>query len=364
VAACALAACAPPPAPAQAGPPSALEGDPGRPKNVILLISDGAGLAHWTLAALAKDDLALREMKTVGLVDTRGADHTVSGSAPTATAYATGVRTVMGAVGVGPNLVPVESVLEVAMARGMSTGVMTTTDLADATPAAFTAHAPSRDAMDEIARQMVTKGVTVLMGGGRRLFDPLTRADGSDLLAEARASYTYVSSLEELRDLDTDTVDALLGLFAEGPMGVVAVRGEDALVQMASSALEILGRDPDGFFLMVENEESDSQSHGNADRATLTAEMLDFDRLVRTALDYRADHPGTLVIVTSDHETGGMTLGYGPDQARSVEMQWGSFGHTGTLVPLFASGPGEERFGGLVRNDEVGRALLELLRER
>ena len=121
-------------------------------------------------------------MKTVGLVDTRGSDHTVSGSAPTATAYATGVRSFMRAISVGPDSLPRESVVEVAIARGMSTGLITTTFLSDATPAAFGAHAPSRTARGEISRQMSTKGITVLMGGGRRAFRPYLQPDSSDLL--------------------------------------------------------------------------------------------------------------------------------------------------------------------------------------
>lgn len=332
------------------------------PTSVIVLIADGAGAAHWTLAAFADEDLAVRRMKTVGLVDTRGADHIVSGSAPTATAYATGVRTFMGAVGVGPDSLPVESVLEVAMGRGMSTGLVTTTALADATPAAFGAHVPSRNRLGEISRQMVDKGITVLMGGGRATFGPEMQPDGRDLLAEARSSYAYVETIADLAAIRADTVDMLLGLFADGDMGVVAERGEAALRQMTSKALEVLDRDPDGFFLMIENEESDTQSHQNADRATVTTEMLDFAGAVRLVLDYQADHPRTLVLVTGDHETGGLSLPYRPDAERSIVINWATSGHTGTLLPLFATGPGAERFSGIIRNDRVGQILLEMLR--
>ena len=330
------------------------------PANIVFFVADGAGAAHWTLASFANEDLAVRRMKTVGLVDTRGSDHTVSGSAPTATAYATGVRSFMRAISVGPDSLPRESVVEVAIARGMSTGLITTTFLSDATPAAFGAHAPSRTARGEISRQMSTKGITVLMGGGRRAFRPEMQPDSSDLLSEVRQSYTYVETVDELMRLDPDTVNALLGLFAEGDMGIVADRGT-ALQEMTSTALRILGRNPNGFFLMVENEESDTQSHGNAAQATLTAEMLDFDRAVGLALDYQAEHPEMLVIVTGDHETGGVSLT--PDQDREIVMHYASGGHTGTLIPLFASGPGAERFGGIIENREVGQILLEMLRE-
>ncbi len=332
---------------------------PPPPPRVVLFVADGAGAAHWTLAANASEDLAVRRMGTVGLVDTRGSDHTVSGSAPTATAYATGERSYMGAVGVGADGEPRQSVTEVAIARGMSTGLVTTTFLADATPAAFGAHARSRTELGAISRQMSSKGITVLMGGGRRTFRPEMQPDSSDLLAEARGRYTYVETIEQLRALDTDSVDALLGLFAEQDMGTVAERGR-ALETMTAKALDIVGRDPDGFFLLVENEESDSQAHRNADEATITEEMLDFDRAVALALAYQEEHPETLVIVTSDHETGGISLTHDAD--REIVMQYASPNHTGVLVPLFASGPGAERFGGILRNDRVGQILLEMLR--
>lgn len=329
---------------------------------MILLIADGAGPAHWTLATFEDEDLAVRQMRTVGLVDTRGADHTVSGSAPTATAYATGVRARMGMVGVGPDSLPRETVLEAAMERGMSTGLLTTTAIVDATPAAFGAHQPSRAASGQIARQMSTKGITVLMGGGRAAFRPEAQPDSSDLLSEVRGSYTYLDDVEALRGLQPDTVDTLLGLFAEGGMGTVAGRG-DALQVMTSTALSILGRDPDGFFLLVENEESDTQSHRNAAQSVVTAEMLDFDAAVRLALEYQAAHPETLVLVTGDHETGGISLIYDPsDPEREPVMRYASGGHTGVLLPLFAQGPGAERFAGIIRNDRVGQILLELVR--
>ncbi len=348
-----LGACA-------SAPRSTTGADTGqRPRSIILLMADGAGTAHWTLAAYAADDLAVRRMQTVGLVDTRGADHTVSGSAPTATAYAIGVRSRMGYVGVGPDGRPRTSVLEVAMARGKSAGLVTTTSIVDATPAAFGGHNTSRGASGALAREMSSKGIAVLMGGGRAAFRPDAQPDGRDLLEQAREDYTYVASVTELRDLDPDTVDALLGLFAEEGMGPVAERGA-ALSSMTRTALAILARDPDGFFLMIENEESDSQSHRNAGEPVVTAEMLDFDRAVRIALDYRVEHPETLVVVTSDHETGGIALV--GDEEREIVMRYATTGHTAAMIPLFAAGPGAERFAGILRNDQVGQILLELVR--
>lgn len=335
-------------------------GPQDRPTSVIFLIADGAGAAHWTLARFATDDLALARMKTIGLVDTRGSDHVVSGSAPTASAYATGVRTFMGAISVAPDSVPVKTVLELAMERGMSTGLVTTTTIQDATPAAFGAHAVTRTQLADISRQLIDREITVLVGGGRRFFRPDMQR-GTDLIAEARRKYTYVETVEEFVALRPDTVEMLLGLLAETEMGVVADRGAGTLRRMTEVALGILGRDPDGFFMMVENEESDTQSHDNMDQETITTEMLDFDEVVRLALDYQAEHPRTLVLVTGDHETGGLSLPSAGGSERAAYPAWATPGHTGVLIPIFASGPGAERFGGIIRNDHVGQVLLELL---
>jgi len=346
---CLTAACAP-----------SATGQDRTPTRVIVFIADGAGPAHWTLAAYAKDDLAVGRMKTVGLVDTRGSNHIVSGSAPTATAYATGVRTFMGAIGVGPDSLPVRNVVEAAIDRGLATGIMTTTLIVDATPAAFSTHVPARSQFRDIARQMVDKDLTVLIGGGRSAFEPPVQPESADLLGRLRAEHTYVESVEELSSLDPDTVTSLVGLLAEGEMGTVAERGQ-ALQTMTATALAVLDHDPDGFFLMIENEESDTQAHQNQDRQTITTEMLDMDAAVGQALAYQARHPETLVIVTGDHETGGISLPYDRSPDRKIVMQYASGGHTGVMVPLFASGPGAERFGGIIRNDRVGQILMEIV---
>jgi alkaline phosphatase len=326
---------------------------------VILIVADGAGVAHWSLAVLADSNLAIGRMGTVGLVDTRGSDHVVTGSAPGATALSTGVRTFMGAIAVGPDSAPHETVLEAAAARGMATGLITTTFIVDATPASFAAHVPSRGQLAEIASQMGEAGVNVMMGGGRLAFLPTWRPDSVDLLGQLQQRYSYVETAEDLQQLDTDTVTSLLGLFAERDMGIAAERPV-RFADMVSAAIAVLDNDPDGFFLMIESEESDTRAHQNVDEEILVTEMLEIDEAVRLALDYQERHPETLVVVTSDHETGGITLPH--DQDRNVVMQYSTQSHTGALVPLFASGPWAERFGGLLENWEVGQLLLQAVR--
>ena len=323
---------------------------------VILFVADGAGVGHWTLLLHAKPDLAIRQFEISGLMDTRGGDHVVTGSAAGATALATGERTFFGAISVAMDSTPRETVLERAMSNGLATGVMTTTNVWDATPAAFSAHAASRSEIGSITAQMARKGMQVMMGGGRRAFEPGRRADSTDLVSELRQRYTYIDNAEAFYALSLDTVQTLAALFTPGDMGRVAGRSP-ALSDMVEAAIAILDRDPDGFFLLVENEETDSRAHANDSTAVLVADMIAFDEAVAAALRYRERHPQTLIVVTGDHETGGISLP--PDSLRNSLLHYSTGGHTAAMIPIFAIGPGAERFGAIIENREVGRLLLE-----
>ena len=329
------------------------------PRNVVVMIADGAGVAHWTLARFAREDLAVGEFPVGGLVDTRGHDHVVTGSAAGATALSTGTRTFFGAVAVGPDSTSLATVLEAARVGGMATGLVTTASIADATPAAFGAHAVSRNEQVSILRQMLGLPVDVLMGGGRRVFEVARERAGIDLWAEAAGRYEIVESPGELEAVGPGSGAPLLGVFARGEMPLAAERSP-SLPAMVGVALDRLAASPEGFFLMVENEGTDTQAHDNADREILVAEMLDFDDAVRLVLEYHYRDPRTLVVVTADHETGGTSLVSGP--GRIDLLRYSTGGHSAAFVPLFAVGPGAERFGGLKENREVGRLLLEAVR--
>ena len=325
---------------------------------VILIIGDGVGNGHWTVARIAAEHLAIEDFTAYGLVDGRGWRHLVSGSAPTATAFATGTRSFMGAVGVGADSLPRTSALEFAQQRGMSTGLITTTRLTDATPAGFAAHYPRRDDV-AIAAQMAVKDVTVLLGGGRDAFGTARLDSATTALAAMRRRYAYVETADQLAALDVDTVPRLLGLFAEADMPLAPLRSP-ALAEMTQTALEILDRNPRGFFLLVENEETDTQAHHNEPYDVIAAEMLDLDAAIRTALAYRERHPETLIVITGDHETGGLSV-LANDEG-NPELRYTTAGHTAGMLPIFAVGPGAERFGGMHANDEIGRRLIESVR--
>ena len=328
------------------------------PTRVILFVADGAGAGHWGLAASVMDHLAVADFPVTGLVDTRGAGHVVTESAAGATALATGVRTFYGGLSVGPDSLPRETVLEAAQARGLATGIVTTTSWLDATPAAFVAHSAARRAWARILEGYLAVRPTVILTGGRRALTRRLPPDSTPAGDRFRRAYTVVTTADALHAVGLDTVTALLGLLADGDLPLAPDRAP-SLARLAEMALTVLDRDPEGFFLLVENEETDTQAHANAPLPVLAAEMRAFDDAVRAGLQYQARHPETLIVVVADHETGGLSLTHERD---SLRLSYHTKDHTAELVPLFARGSGAERFGGLLTNAEVGRRLIAAVR--
>ena len=296
--------------------PSAEPAD--RPTNVILLISDGTGPATATMArdyatgVLGRDGLALDQI-IVGTAQTYATDNRITDSAAGATAYSAGVKTYNGAIGVDTLRRPVATIVEAAESRGMATGLVATSRVTHATPASFAAHVPSRSMEDEIAEQMIGKGVDVIFGGGRRHFLPESagggRTDGRDLLKASRdLGYQVIATRE---DFGGSLSTPVLGLFAVSDMSYEIDRNtseEPSLEEMTVKALDLLGDDPDGFFLMIEGSRIDHAAHGN-DAAAHLHDMLAYDAAVAAALDFARRDGRTLVVSVADHETGGLTLG-------------------------------------------------------
>ena len=345
-------------------------------RNIILMIADGAGVGVWTAAEFASDGLNVKRMPVTGLVDTRSASHKVTDSAAGATVYATGERVTNRTISVGPSSAcplprggnargaewpagcePMETWFGIAKARGKATGVLTTTSIVDATPAAFVAHSPSRYWSEPIAVQFAEAGLDVMLGGGRAPFDSASRSDGRDLIGAMCARAHCVNTAGELAAYHPDA-RPLVGLFTPSDMDAAEPRpvGVPAMVE---AALARLSRDPDGFVAMFETEATDNATHSNLPLERVTADILEFDRAVGVALDFARRTPGTLLIVTSDHETGGFSL---VETGTEFELRYTTRGHTGALVPLFAYGPRAERFGGFRENYEIGRMLMTIAR--
>lgn len=290
-------------------------------RNIILLIGDGMGPSHiWATQLYATRELG----KSLRMVELMNSGHTaylvndtadaiVTESAAAATQIACGVRVPARAVGMGPDgRTPCRTLLEIAKDAGMATGLVTTSGITDATPAAFSAHVADRGDESAIAVQQLRLGVDVLLGGARRFFLPAfaggSRKDARKLADEARrAGYALPNTAAELAGIRSGKI---LGLFSMGNMAFDIDRsasGEPSLAEMAASALSVLAPNPGGLFVMIEGGRIDHAAHAN-DTAAMIREVLAFDEAVGVALQFQRRHPNTLVIVTADHETGGMAL--------------------------------------------------------
>jgi alkaline phosphatase len=336
----------------------------GDVKNIIFMIGDGMGLgqiAYVQLQELGADlDLALQTLPVTGLVKTHSADNLITDSAAGATAMASGHKTNNQMLGLNADSLLVTSIMEMAQDKGLATGVVATSGVTHAPPAAFLAHHPSRHAYPEIAEQLLASKAQVILGGGKKYFRPQSeagsgRTDDKDLLSTAaEAGFQVALTRDEL--LAAENSERLLGLFSED--GLKNGIFEPELFEMTEIALRILSRDKDGFFLMVEGSQIDWAGHAN-DPAYLIREQLSFDRALAQALAFADQHPGTLIVVTADHETGGLVINGGAKGA--VEISWASESHSGTPVPIFAYGPGAYLFTGFMDNTEIPVKMSRLL---
>lgn len=302
------------------GGPDASSGS-GKAKNVILLIGDGMGPtqfgAAWLYSSrILQKDLRMSEVMKEGrtaylLNDT--ADAIVTESAAAAGQIATGQRMTARALSMAADgKTPVKTIMEIVKVKGLATGLVTTSGITDATPAAFAAHVAHRSDETSVADQELKFGVDVLMGGRKQFFLPEIsagkRTDGRNLLDEARAAgYAVVGDAEELKAAKGSKI---LGLFNMGNMVYEIDRRntqEPSLAEMTTRTLDVLARNPRGFFVMIEGGRIDHAAHRN-DAAGTIYDTLAFDEAVGVALEFARKNPDTLVIVTADHETAGMAL--------------------------------------------------------
>jgi alkaline phosphatase len=325
-----------------------------KPKNVILLIGDGMSIPQIYAGMTAnKGNLYLNNFKHLGFARTYSANRYVTDSGAGGTAIATGHKTNNSAIGVDSEKNPVPSILEIAQANGLATGIVVTTNILDATPAAFVAHVPNRSMMADIAVDFAETGPDVFIGGGKEYF--INREDGRDLLSELSAKgYQVCDTITELVKIKSGKV---AGLLTENR---VSKRG-DQLPVTTGVALDILDDHKKGFLLVVEGSEIDGGGHNN-DIAYTVEEMLDFDRAIGKALEFAAKDGKTLVVVTADHETGGLTLVDGDLSAGKITGRFSTSGHTGLMVPVFAFGPGAEVFGGIDENTSFFNKFISLLK--
>ncbi len=329
-----------------------ISNQPRKVKNVILLIGDGMGLAQIYAGMTAnKGWLHLEKCTVVGLSKTNSADRYITDSAAGATAFATGKKTNNGSVGVDSLGRPVTTVLEIAEQRGLSTGLVATTAITDATPASFIAHQPSRDLGEAIAADFLKTDIDVFIGAGLNHFK--TRVDKRDLTSELKKNgYDVLYDINEVVKVNSGK---LAGFVSDQRWS----RGRgDQLLKSTKTAIRILEQNKKGFFLMIEGSQIDDAGHDNNSNQVIE-EMLDFDNVIGEVLSFAEKNGETLVVITADHETGGYTLVDGNLQTGRVEGRFSTEGHTSVMVPVFAYGPGAETFTGIYHNTKIFDKLMK-----
>jgi alkaline phosphatase len=305
-------------------------------KSVIILIGDGMTSSQITLARWYKKDFLAMDRMYRGEILTNSADSMITDSAAAATAFATGCKITSQELGVLPAInsnlprmlnieiekrclgeleKPIATILEAAKLKGKSVGLVSTSEVQDATPAGFSSHINNRNNLAEIAKQQVYQDIDVVFGGGKKYLLPAStggsRKDEDNLaevLRERRC--LLINSLDELKNMD---INKVWGLFADADLAFNIDRKElnleqPSLTEMTKAAIGILSKDPDGFFLMAEGSKIDWAAHDN-DPVGVISDLLTFDDAVKAALEFAAENGDTLVLVLSDHGSGGMSLG-------------------------------------------------------
>lgn len=352
-------------------------------KYVIVMVPDGTGLADITAARIKKNGvdgtpLTMETLERIGHARTYSANNTVTDSAAAASAMGCGEKFVNGEIcfhGDGRPHNP--SLLELAKAKGMGTGIVATSTISHATPASFGgAHVKNRSCEQEIARQFVeTVRPDVMLGGGLSKFNsekPDKCGTQGDFITKAETSgYTLATNATDLQRAIAKKPARVLGLFAKDGLTPEYLRkpdsGEPRLPEMAKAALTMLERNPKGFFVMIEGSQVDWGNHEN-NLEYQTGELLAFDEAVKVVLDWINAVPErkaqTLLVISPDHETGGFSL-KGDEDVPSLgafTAGWTTKGHTGTDVVVWSQGPGSDRLGRSIQNTDIYNVASEGLK--
>ena len=326
-----------------------------KPKNIILLVGDGMGLSQVSTAIYYKDGKPnFERFHTIGLSKTSSASDLITDSAAGATVFSTGKKTYNGAIAVDMDTIPLPTIIEQLSKRGLATGIVATSSIQHATPASFYAHVKSRRLYEDITTFAPNSGVNFFAGGGLKFFNQ--RKDGKDLLAEMKAK-DYEVITDQLPKTPSENNELIL--LAEDGMPKMSEGRGDFLPNATKLALEKLSKNEKGFFLMVEGSQIDWGGHDN-DANYLIAELLDFDKTLGVALDFAKQNGETLVIVTADHETGGYTLASDGKDYNKIKPSFSTSGHSGTMVPVFAEGPGASLFNGIYESNEIYHKMMAL----
>jgi len=338
-----------------------------KPTKIIFLIGDGMGLSAVSTGFYFGDQPSVfNRFHEIGLQQTSSAIEKVTDSAASGTALATGTKTYNGAIGVDTTKASLQNIAELVASMGWSTGVVATSTISHATPASFYAHVVSRSMEETIAAQLLDSEIDFFAGGGRDKFN--RRSDSIDLLTFA-ADKGFTIDTTGLPAPGTLSADQKYGFLPEAGAMPKMIEGRgDFLPEATILAISHLSQNQEGFFLMVEGSQIDWAGHAN-DADYLVGEMLDFEKVIAAALDFAEKDGNTLVVVTADHETGGVALGpkkSSPGQKiytdyAEIEPVFATGDHSATLIPVFAYGPGAEQFKGIYQNAEINHKMKALV---
>ncbi len=331
------------------------------PKNIILMIGDGMGLTQITAGMYINGNkLNLEAFRCIGLHKSYASDDLVTDSAAGATAFASGVKTYNGAVGMDSEGRPVKTIMEEAEEHGLSTGMVVTSSIVHATPACFYAHQKLRSYKEQIALDLLNLDVDFFVGGGKKYFDR-RNLDDADLIKELQAKGYYISDFFQ-KDFSDLTINPKkkFGYFTADDEPIPFMQGRDYLVEATKAATNFLSKHDDkGFFLMIEGSQIDWGGHAN-NSDYIISEMIEFDKAIGKVLEFAIKDEQTLVIVTADHETGGYAINPG-SKMDSIVPAFTTDKHTAALIPVFAYGPGAELFRGIYENTAIYHKMKKAL---
>jgi len=329
------------------------------PRNIIMIIGDGMGQGSLRLASLAGNGmpgkLLMEQLPVHGLVQTYSADSKVTDSAAAGTALSCGCKTKNGMLGMNPDNVSLRTIAEAARDAGKSVGMITTDYITGATPAAYMVHVPSRGMTQEIADAIAVSRFDILVGETHAPFRPKSekdscRKDERNLLREMQTSgYAVCNSPEEFMKAKEGKV-----------IGAVSTWLQDfsLLGKITNNALERLNKNPNGFFVMIESSYPDSGGHSNNPDLSV-AGVLICDYAARVALIFAAQNGDTLIVVTADHETGGIQAAANQKNSKRPYVYYNETSHTGALVEVFAYGPGADAFAGIIENTDIPKIFAK-----
>ncbi len=327
------------------------------PESIIFIIADGTGIGQYTVSYYSNGEFAPARFDHVGLVATHPNDgecttscKRVTDSAASGTTLSAGKKTYNGAIAVDLDKNPVKTMLEWAQEKNMSTGLVATSTITHATPASFGAHVDYRKKESEIAQQFANADIDVILGGGKKFWP-----DSLISVYKDRGGQ-YINDINAY----VDPKKRLLGLFNDGALNKVNEGRKVSTTDMARIAIDKLDDNPNGFFVMIEESQVDWGGHSNS-AEYIKGEMKSLNDLVNFALDYQSNNPKVLVVLTADHECGGVSVHDGVNG--DLDVRFTSDYHSANFVPIWSTGPGAHVFDAFMDNTEIGKRLIEYIQE-